>query len=166
MSGVPRAGRVVNLCQPSMLALRPFGPFSCNLEPTKAICPHVVDEFPHVGQSFWTGLEQSELAGRAHRDQPGVVEHLEMLGDGRSGDLGKLLSNLPGGALVVSDETQNHPTGPVAQRTGNSVERPQPRGWKWRVHVSDILHELHPFLRRPSWISFLPSPKPSTTPTV
>jgi hypothetical protein len=122
------------------LSLRPFGSFRGNLEPTKAICPHLVDEFPHVGHSFHARLEQSELSRGAHRHQSGVVQHLEMLGHRGPGDLWELPGDLSRGALLIADEAQDLPTGSVAQRARNGVERPRRGGWRWSIHVSDILH--------------------------
>jgi hypothetical protein len=57
------------------------------LEPLETIVPEAIEEAPELGQPLGAGLVEPARPFAALAQQPGLLEHGQVLGDGRARDL-------------------------------------------------------------------------------
>jgi hypothetical protein len=86
-------------------------------EDVEAIAPELVKEGAQLRQAFGARAVQAPGALAALGHEPGLLEHADVLRDGRARDV-EVRRDLPGGELAVADEGQDV----AAARLGEGVE--------------------------------------------
>jgi hypothetical protein len=78
------------------------------LEANQTVTPQLVEELAHLREPIRIELIEAPRAVPSFRDEAGVLQNPEMLGDRRPADV-EVLSDLAHAALIVTDEAQDLP---------------------------------------------------------
>jgi hypothetical protein len=92
-------------------------PFDGVLEAHQPVAPQLVEELAHLGETIRIELVEAPRAVTPFRDEPGLLEDAQVLGDRRTADV-EVFGDLADAALVVSDEAQDLPSAREGQGPG------------------------------------------------
>src|SRR5689334_5021287 len=102
-----RTSRVTASASFTVMPVTPLFQLGGTLQLLQLVVPELGQENPQLGEPFRASPVQAARALAALADQPAVTQHLEMLRDGRPGDLAEVRRDLARGQLGMAEQTQD-----------------------------------------------------------
>jgi hypothetical protein len=94
------------------------------LEANQTVTPQLVEELAHLREPIRIELIEAPRAIASFRDEPGVLQNAEVLGDRRPADV-EVLRDLAHAALIVTDEAQDLPASREGEGSGGVFHAPR-----------------------------------------
>jgi hypothetical protein len=100
--------------------LAPLFLLDLDLEPAQAVGPELVEPPAEIRQPLGSGSVVATGSLVSHIHEVGLLEHAQVLGDGRTADR-EVLCDPADGELLVSNELEYRPAGGFGQGSGGGI---------------------------------------------